>query len=59
MKDAVFYQVFPDRFAQSDRVAKPEQRLESWDSPPTAVGFEGGDQSLCCRPQTTAVSATQ
>ena len=43
VQDAVFYQIFPDRFAKSDGVAKPEQRLESWDSPPTAEGFKGGD----------------
>jgi cyclomaltodextrinase / maltogenic alpha-amylase / neopullulanase len=42
VKDAVFYHIFPDRFARSDRVAKPEN-LESWDSPPTPRGFKGGD----------------
>ncbi|MBI2763021.1 MAG: glycoside hydrolase family 13 protein [Chloroflexi bacterium] len=42
VKDAVFYQIFPDRFAQSSRVPKPG-RLESWDSPPTRHGFKGGD----------------
>ncbi len=42
VKDAVFYQVFPDRFARSDRVEKPAN-LESWDSPPTSHGFKGGD----------------
>jgi len=40
--DAVFYQIFPDRFAASGRVAKPAN-LESWDSPPTSCGFKGGD----------------
>jgi len=42
VRDAVFYQVFPDRFAPSERVAKPG-RLEDWDAPPTAEGFKGGD----------------
>ena len=30
VRDAVFYQIFPDRFAASDRVDKPG-RLEPWD----------------------------
>lgn len=42
VKDAVFYQIFPDRFAQSGRVPKPSN-LEPWDSPPTLHGFKGGD----------------
>lgn len=41
-KDAVFYQIFPDRFARSERVEKPKN-LEAWDSPPTVFGFKGGD----------------
>ena len=40
--DAVFYQIFPDRFAASARVAKPGP-LEAWLAPPTAHGFKGGD----------------
>ena len=40
--DAVFYQIFPDRFARSGRVAAPG-RLEDWDAPPTVNGFKGGD----------------
>ncbi len=40
--DAVFYQIFPDRFARSARVHKPGN-LEAWDAPPTAAGFKGGD----------------
>ncbi len=40
--DAIFYQVFPDRFAASDRLAKPGP-LEAWDAPPTPYGFKGGD----------------
>jgi cyclomaltodextrinase len=42
VKDAVFYQIFPDRFASSPTVAKPSN-LESWDSAPTVRGFKGGD----------------
>jgi cyclomaltodextrinase len=42
VKDAVFYQIFPDRFARSERVPKPSN-LEEWDSPPTIHGFKGGD----------------
>jgi len=40
--DTVFYQVFPDRFASSDRVVKPGP-LEPWDAPPTQAGYKGGD----------------
>jgi cyclomaltodextrinase / maltogenic alpha-amylase / neopullulanase len=42
VRDAVFYQVFPDRLASSSRVSKPGF-LEPWDSPPTNYGFKGGD----------------
>ncbi len=42
VRDAVFYQIFPDRFAASDRVPKPGA-LEPWDTPPTKYGFKGGD----------------
>jgi cyclomaltodextrinase / maltogenic alpha-amylase / neopullulanase len=42
VKHAVFYQIFPDRFARSNRVAKPNN-LEAWDSPPTVSGYKGGD----------------
>lgn len=40
--DAVFYQIFPDRFAHSAAVEKPGN-LEPWDAPPTPYGFKGGD----------------
>ncbi len=40
--DAVFYQIFPDRFASSARVPKPGA-LEPWDAPPTHHGYKGGD----------------
>jgi cyclomaltodextrinase / maltogenic alpha-amylase / neopullulanase len=42
VRDAIFYQIFPDRFAASDRVPKPGV-LEPWDAPPTMHGFKGGD----------------
>jgi cyclomaltodextrinase len=42
VKDAVFYQIFPDRFARSDDVPKPSN-LEPWTTPPTTHGFKGGD----------------
>jgi neopullulanase len=42
VRDAVFYQIFPDRFASSVRVPKPGT-LERWDAPPTRDGFKGGD----------------
>ncbi len=42
VRDAVFYQIFPDRFAISDKLGKP-RNLESWNSPPTNHGFKGGD----------------
>ncbi len=43
VKDAVFYQIFPDRFARSERLAKNGLTFEPWDSPPTTFGFKGGD----------------
>lgn len=42
VRDAVFYQIFPDRFAISPTLKKPNN-LETWDSPPTAHGYKGGD----------------
>jgi cyclomaltodextrinase / maltogenic alpha-amylase / neopullulanase len=42
VKHAVFYQIFPDRFAKSDKLAKPSN-LQPWDSPPTVEGYKGGD----------------
>ncbi|MCK5314238.1 MAG: glycoside hydrolase family 13 protein [Anaerolineales bacterium] len=42
VKDAVFYQIFPDRFAISKKVPKPNN-LEVWESPPSVYGFKGGD----------------
>lgn len=42
VRDAVFYQVFPDRFAKSERLKKPAH-LEAWESEPTVRGYKGGD----------------
>ncbi len=42
VRDAVFYQVFPDRFAASSRVPKPGL-MEPWSAPPTLHGYKGGD----------------
>lgn len=42
VRDAVFYQIFPDRFAKSDTLRKP-RNLETWDSAPTNHGYKGGD----------------
>jgi neopullulanase len=42
VRDAVFYQVFPDRLARSGRVPAPGE-LEPWEAEPTIHGFKGGD----------------
>ncbi|MBN1139235.1 MAG: alpha-glucosidase C-terminal domain-containing protein [Anaerolineae bacterium] len=42
VKDAVFYQIFPDSFARSARVPKPGG-LQPWGSLPTGYGYKGGD----------------
>ena len=42
VKDAIFYQIFPDRFARSDRVKKPSN-LQQWGAPPTGHAYQGGD----------------
>ncbi|NWF64168.1 MAG: glycoside hydrolase family 13 protein [Chloroflexi bacterium] len=41
VKDAIFYQIFPDRFAKSNKL--PDIGFEAWDSAPTHHGFKGGD----------------
>ncbi len=43
VQDAIFYQVFPDRFARSSRNPNAHLPFEPWDSPPTVHGFKGGD----------------
>ncbi|MDX1616532.1 MAG: glycoside hydrolase family 13 protein [Candidatus Promineifilaceae bacterium] len=42
VQDAIFYQIFPDRFAKSERLTKPAN-LQAWDDPPTQQGYHGGD----------------
>lgn len=42
VRDAVFYQIFPDRFARSARMT-PVGAYEAWDAPPTIDGVKGGD----------------
>ncbi len=46
VKQAVFYQIFPDRFARTKQHhLTPPMRVstEPWDSPPTVQGYKGGD----------------
>lgn len=42
VSDAVFYQIFPDRFANGDPSIDPPN-MRPWDSRPTRNGFYGGD----------------
>ncbi len=42
VQDAIFYQIFPDRFANGDPTNDPPN-VQAWGSPPTAWGFQGGD----------------
>lgn len=42
VRDAVFYHIFPDRFARGQSVPKPTN-LQPWGAPPTSWGFQGGD----------------
>jgi cyclomaltodextrinase / maltogenic alpha-amylase / neopullulanase len=43
IQDAIFYQIFPDRFARSKRNPSYNLTFEPWDSAPTIQGFKGGD----------------
>jgi len=43
VQDAIFYQIFPDRFARSARNPNDLLIFETWDSPPNPHGFKGGD----------------
>ncbi|MEL6553076.1 MAG: glycoside hydrolase family 13 protein [Cyanobacteria bacterium J06621_11] len=46
VKHAIFYQIFPDRFARTTRPNLPPEMhvpFEPWDSPPTVHGYKGGD----------------
>lgn len=46
VKNATFYQIFPDCFARSSQprpwIARPTA-FEAWDAPPTLQGYKGGD----------------
>ena len=42
VRDAIFYQIFPDRFARSLTVPKP-RHLDEWGAQPTYHGYQGGD----------------
>ncbi|PYE54852.1 glycoside hydrolase family 13 protein [Deinococcus yavapaiensis] len=42
VKDAVFYQIFPDRFAKSERVPKATH-LQAWGDAPHPHKYQGGD----------------
>lgn len=42
VRDAVFYQIFPDRFSR-DSLSRDVPYLEDWSAPPTPHGFKGGD----------------
>jgi neopullulanase len=44
VKHAIFYQIFPDRFARSPRTQDSRGiRFKPWGSPPEAQGYQGGD----------------
>ena len=44
VKHAVFYQIFPDRFARSRRTKHPPGiTFKPWGSPPEEQGYQGGD----------------
>ena len=46
VKHAVFYQIFPDRFARGTTTAKGQwqaSKYEGWDATPTYQGYKGGN----------------
>lgn len=44
VKQAVFYQIFPDRFARSPRINHPPGlKFKTWGTDPKEQGFQGGD----------------
>ena len=44
VQDAVFYQIFPDRFSRSSRLTHPPGlRFKPWGAPPDEHGYQGGD----------------
>ena len=42
VEDAIFYQIFPDRFANGDPSNDPPN-VQPWGTPPDIHGFQGGD----------------
>jgi cyclomaltodextrinase len=42
VQDAIFYQIFPDRFANGDPSLNPPN-VQKWGAQPTPWGFQGGD----------------
>jgi len=42
VQDAIFYQIFPDRFANGDPANDPPN-VQPWGATPTNWGFQGGD----------------
>ena len=42
VQDAIFYQIFPDRFANGDQTNDPPN-VQPWGAAPTTWGFQGGD----------------
>ncbi|HEY9703898.1 MAG TPA: glycoside hydrolase family 13 protein [Allocoleopsis sp.] len=43
VKHAIFYQIFPDRFAKSELSLYKNINFEDWNSPPTYQGYKGGN----------------
>lgn len=44
VKNAIFYQIFPDRFARSPRTPHPPGlKFKPWGTPPAEQGYQGGD----------------
>ncbi len=44
VKNAVFYQIFPDRFARSDKTTHPRGiQFKPWAADPKEQGYQGGD----------------
>lgn len=45
VKHAIFYQIFPDRFAKGQALDDdfPHLQFEPWESPPTLYGYKGGN----------------
>ena len=42
VQDAIFYQIFPDRFHNGDPAIDPPN-VQHWGAEPTVTGFQGGD----------------